>query len=373
MPDMWMDVDIALAEVPVNILPLTDDTDFKSREESVAYNAAGMELIWHFTTTAGATTATVVTPTTGGAYDWAHQDGGMYTIEIPASGGASINNDTEGFGWFTGVATGILPWRGPMIGFRAAGINNALIDGAWSATRGLGGPTALPDAAADAAGGLPISDAGGLDLDTYIKRLEAAFTSTIAGYLDAAISTRAPETGGNLADVKTAVGVAGAGLTAITGAKLHADYDAAKTAASQTSVNDIPTNTELATAFTEIKGATWAAETDTLEALRDRGDAAWVTATGFAVAGDKMDLVDAPNATALVAMAVALLDTLLSEGDADALNARTVRSALRAIRNKSGTVGGTLTVCKEDDTAAAWTAAVTEDASAEPITEIDPA
>jgi hypothetical protein len=36
-----------------------------------------------------------------------------------------------------------------------------------SATRGLAG-TALPDAAADAAGGLPISDAGGLDLDAQI-------------------------------------------------------------------------------------------------------------------------------------------------------------------------------------------------------------
>ena len=36
-----------------------------------------------------------------------------------------------------------------------------------SATRGLAG-TALPAAAADAAGGLPISDAGGLDLDTQI-------------------------------------------------------------------------------------------------------------------------------------------------------------------------------------------------------------
>lgn len=129
MPDMWMDVDTALSEVPVNLVPLTDDGDFKSREESVAYNAAGLELIWHFTTTAGATSATVVTPTSGGAYDWTHQDGGMYTIEIPASGGASINNDTEGFGWFTGVATGILPWRGPVIGFRAAALNDALIDG----------------------------------------------------------------------------------------------------------------------------------------------------------------------------------------------------------------------------------------------------
>ncbi len=129
MPDLLMNVDTALSEVPVNIMPLIDDTDFKSREEAVAYNAAGLELIWHFVTIDGQTSATVVTPTSGGNYDWVHQDGGMYTIEIPASGGASINNDTEGFGWFTGVATGILPWRGPIIAFRSATLNNALIAG----------------------------------------------------------------------------------------------------------------------------------------------------------------------------------------------------------------------------------------------------
>ncbi len=129
MPDIWFDMDAALAEVPVNIFPLLDDTDFKTREVAVAYNAAGMDLVWNFVTTAGAFTQTAVTPTTGGNYDWAHQGDGMYTIEIPASGGASINNDTEGFGWFTGVATGVLPWRGPVIGFRAAALNNALIDG----------------------------------------------------------------------------------------------------------------------------------------------------------------------------------------------------------------------------------------------------
>ncbi len=128
MPDLWIDVDSALSEVPVNVLPLIDDTDFTTREESVAYNASGLELIWHFMTTAGSTSATVVTPTTGGDYDWTHQDGGLYTIEIPASGGASINNDTEGVGWFSGVADGVLPWRGPLIGFRAAGVNDSLID-----------------------------------------------------------------------------------------------------------------------------------------------------------------------------------------------------------------------------------------------------
>jgi hypothetical protein len=167
MPDLWLDVDVALTEVPVNLLPLLDDTDFKTREVGIVYNQAGMDLVFNFTTTAGVTTQTAVTPTTAGDYDWAHQGDGMYTIEIPASGGVSINNDTEGFGWFTGFCTGVLPWRSPTIGFRAAGLNNLLIDSAYSATRGLTG-TALPDAAADAAGGLPISDLGGLDLDTQI-------------------------------------------------------------------------------------------------------------------------------------------------------------------------------------------------------------
>jgi hypothetical protein len=127
--NIWMDVDTALSEVPVNVMPLIDDTDFKSIEASVAYNATGMALKWNFVTTAGAYTQTAVTPTTGGVYDWTSQGNGMYSIEIPASGGASINNNTEGFGWFSGVATGVLPWRGPVIGFRAAALNNSLVDG----------------------------------------------------------------------------------------------------------------------------------------------------------------------------------------------------------------------------------------------------
>lgn len=60
---------------------------------------------------------------------------------------------------------------------------------------------------------------------------------------------------------------------------------------------------------------------------------------------------------------------------AGALNERTVRSALRALRNKSTIVGSTLTVCKEDDDTdtPAWTAAVSSSASADPVTGIDPA
>ncbi len=128
MPDIWMDADIAIAEAPVNLMPLIDDTDFKSIEAAVAYDAAGMALLWHFVTTAGVMTETAVTPTTGGAHDWTDQGtSGLYALEIPASAG-TINNDTEGFGWFTGVADGVLPWRGPVIGFRPADLNNALVD-----------------------------------------------------------------------------------------------------------------------------------------------------------------------------------------------------------------------------------------------------
>lgn len=121
-------VDTAV-EVFVNVVPLTDDGDFKTRETAVAYNAAGMDLVWNFVTPAGAVTQTAVTPTTGGTYDWAHVGDGMYKIEIPASGGASINNDTEGYGWFSGLATGVLPWVSPTYEFVPANIANSLVTG----------------------------------------------------------------------------------------------------------------------------------------------------------------------------------------------------------------------------------------------------
>ncbi len=57
---------------------------------------------------------------------------------------------------------------------------------AYSATRGLAG-TALPAAAADAAGGLPISDAGGLDLDAKLantNEVTAARMGALTDWID---------------------------------------------------------------------------------------------------------------------------------------------------------------------------------------------
>ncbi len=106
-------------DLPVNSVPLTDDTDFKTREDSLTYDQAGLDLVWHFYDAGNKSWShTAVTPTTGGGdYDWSNDGDGMYSIGMPDSGGASVDNDTIGWGYFTGYATGVLPWRGPTISF----------------------------------------------------------------------------------------------------------------------------------------------------------------------------------------------------------------------------------------------------------------
>ncbi len=119
-----MDVDTAV-QVPVSLAPLVDKTDFVTIEDAIAYDEAGMAVAWNFVTTAGVMTTTAVTPTTGDDHDWFEEgtNQGMYSIEIPASGG-DANNDTEGFGWITGETDTCVPFRGPTIGFRAAALND---------------------------------------------------------------------------------------------------------------------------------------------------------------------------------------------------------------------------------------------------------
>ncbi|MCP3686546.1 MAG: hypothetical protein GY861_28240, partial [bacterium] len=72
-------------------------------------------------------------------------------------------------------------------------------------------------------------------------------------------------------------------VTNLTNAATAGDLTATMKASVNTEVDtglsdyDGPTNTEMVASFTEIKGATWNSSTDTLEAIRDRGDAAWIT------------------------------------------------------------------------------------------------
>lgn len=108
--------------------------------------------------------------------------------------------------------------------------------------------------------------------------------------------------------------------------------------ATQTSVDDLPTNSDLATALAAADDAVLTA----IDALP--------TAT--------------ENADVLLNRDMsAVSDT----------NARSPLNALRHIRNKWGVSGGTLTVTKEDDSTIAWTSAVSTDPSAEPVIGSDPA
>jgi hypothetical protein len=72
-------------------------------------------------------------------------------------------------------------------------------------------------------------------------------------------------------------------------------------------------------------------------------------------------------------IADALLDRDMSTGtDSGSTTVRTMRQALRFLRNKFAIVAGTLTVYKEDDTTASWTAAITTTAG-NPVSSSDPA
>lgn len=95
--------------------------------------------------------------------------------------------------------------------------------------------------------------------------------------------------------------------------------------ATELATYDGPTNAEMVAAFTEIKGATWAT-TDTLEAIRDRGDVAWLTATGFATTNP-----DNAGIAAIKVITDQFVFTVANQVDANALgglDAAGVRSAI---------------------------------------------
>ncbi len=62
-----------------------------------------------------------------------------------------------------------------------------------------------------------------------------------------------------------------------------------------------------------------------------------------------------------------------SGSSAGAINERTVRSALRGLRNKTTVINNEMTVYKEDDTSTAWSATVSSSDSSKTITGVDPA
>jgi hypothetical protein len=139
----------------------------------------------------------------------------------------------------------------------------------------------------------------------------------------------------------------------------------------------------------------------TASAVWDASVAGYVTATDFGgvmmetnnlANGIDANVIDIPqlvwdapksNHTVANTFGAKLQDNVLADellareigsgSSAGAINERTVRSALRGLRNKTTVINNEMTVYKEDDTSTAWSATVSSSDSSKTITGVDPA
>lgn len=112
------------AAITMVVGPAIDDTDFKTLEETIAYNAAGIDVSLIVEKTDGTTAVTAITLTTGGTSDWTHKDGGYYEVEITAA-----QNIEEGVAYLRGVCTGVLPFESAHYNIVKANVYDSWVKG----------------------------------------------------------------------------------------------------------------------------------------------------------------------------------------------------------------------------------------------------
>ena len=150
--------------VSINVV-IVDDTD-GTPETGVVYNTSGIDM-WYRREGAAkssiteATLAALTTAHTDGGF--LHISNGVYRLDVPDAAFATGVDGVQ----IGGTVTGMVVFA-PYVELTDVD----LYDGV------RGGMTALPNAAADAAGGLPISDAGGLDLDGMNTNINDIETDT---------------------------------------------------------------------------------------------------------------------------------------------------------------------------------------------------
>jgi len=123
---IYVDVDTAVV-LAVNKHSIQSDAGVI--DAGVTYDETGIDLTWVFTPCAGPATATAIAPADSGNHEWEVLDAGlgMYSMQLPASGG-TVDNDTEGSGYFTGNCTATLPWSSYVYIFRKASHNEVDIE-----------------------------------------------------------------------------------------------------------------------------------------------------------------------------------------------------------------------------------------------------
>lgn len=153
------------------IIRIIDSTD-GTPETGVVYNTSGIDL-WYRREGA---TVTSITEATLAAADTAHSDGGIIHL-----GNGYYRLDLPDAAWATGASHVMI--GGTVTGMIVIGQEIQLVNYNPEDSVRLG-LTALPNAAADAAGGLPISDAGGLDIDAKLANTNEVTAARMGALTD---------------------------------------------------------------------------------------------------------------------------------------------------------------------------------------------
>jgi hypothetical protein len=340
--------------------PFLDDTDFKTEETALSPT---MELSKNGGAFAARNSATAT----------AHDSNGWYSIEMNAT-------DTNTLGPLTTKvdAAGHLPvWEHFMV--VPAEVYDALVAGTGvgmrSDVRGwLGTVPATPTVA-----GVPEVDithfngtagtfaAGRPEVNTSHVAGTAQTARDLGAQLDAAVSTRAtPAQVNTEVDAALDTAIPGVPTAGSINERIKTMDDA-----------DMPAALVVIDDFLDTEIAAIKAATDQLAFTAGKVHARTVdTAAGAIVAASfAAGAIDALAVAtdALEEAADVLLNRNLATGtDSGTETLRTVRQALRVLRNKVDIAAGTMTVKKEDDTTTSWTAAVTT-AAGDPISAVDPA
>lgn len=247
-----------VADQTIDVFIMDSSSTVGAGLAGLAYNSSGLKCYYRKGATGSATALTLATQTVGGA----HSDGGFVEIDATNMKGVYRLDLSDTIVGTAGMVTiylyGATNMAPVAIEIEVVSVNK------FDAVRM--GMTALPNAAADAAGGLPISDAGGLDLDAQIK--------TDIDNLVTRLGTPSDLGGGatvaaNLADIEAQtddIGAAGAGLTNL---PWNAAWDAEVQSEATDALNayDPPTKAELdsAVAALALEATAQSILTDTAE------------------------------------------------------------------------------------------------------------
>jgi hypothetical protein len=303
-------------------------------------NVAGQHVCFQLLLTATGAVATGLTPSVRRCIDGTFAAGGGTVTEDGTTGSykyAMSQADTNGNNIsFIFTGTGAMPV--------CVNIVTTAADPTDTVRFGL---TAMPNVASGNAGALIVSGTGtaALSVSSGLVTL-AGVTHTgavIPTVTTTTTATNVTTVNGLAANVITAASIA---ADAITDAKVAADVTIASVTGAVGSV------TGAVGSVTGAVGSVTAAVT--VGTNNDK--------TGYALtSGERTSVADA------------ILDRDMSTGsDSGSSTVRTMRQALRFLRNKFAIVAGTLTVYKEDDTTASWTAAITTTAG-NPVSSSDPA